>query len=244
MNLQEYHLANIVDIEELRQLFESFSNFSGFTTGLVERGTNEVLIGTGWRDICSKFHRKNQKSAVHCKSSNKKLTGNLRKLGQINLSKCENGLIDGATPVIINDIHLANLFSGQIFFEKPNVEQFYRQAELFGYDTEAYIKAVQEVPVVSEHEFKEVLHFLSKLSIASISTGLHRLKAKEKIKILSGLIPICASCKKIRDDKGYWKQIESYIREHSEAEFSHCVCPECAVKFYPDFVDADGNTKK
>jgi len=56
-----------------------------------------------------------------------------------------------------------------------------------------------------------------------------------KIKTLNGLLPICASCKKIRDDKGYWNQIESYIKEHSEAEFSHGICPDCAEKFYPDY---------
>jgi len=59
-----------------------------------------------------------------------------------------------------------------------------------------------------------------------------------KINKLSGLLPICASCKKIRDDKGYWSQIEFYIRDHSEAEFSHGICPECAKKLYPD-VDMD-----
>ncbi|MBW2466706.1 MAG: PAS domain-containing protein, partial [Deltaproteobacteria bacterium] len=52
-------------------------------------------------------------------------------------------------------------------------------------------------------------------------------EALEKVKLLRGLIPICASCKKIRDDKGYWKQIESYIRDHSEAEFTHSICPDC-----------------
>jgi hypothetical protein len=54
------------------------------------------------------------------------------------------------------------------------------------------------------------------------------------LKILSGLLPICASCKKIRDDSGYWNQIESYIHKHSNAEFSHSICPECAKKLYPD----------
>lgn len=55
-----------------------------------------------------------------------------------------------------------------------------------------------------------------------------------KIRTLSGLLPICASCKKIRDDKGYWNQIETFIRDHSEAEFSHGICPDCARKLYPD----------
>ena len=57
-------------------------------------------------------------------------------------------------------------------------------------------------------------------------------KAKDKIKILSGFIPICANCKKVRDDKGYWNQIESYIAEHSDAVFSHALCPECVEELY------------
>ena len=59
--------------------------------------------------------------------------------------------------------------------------------------------------------------------------------AASKIKILRGFLPICTTCKKIRDDKGYWNQIESYIREHSEAEFTHSMCPICAKKIYPEF---------
>jgi hypothetical protein len=58
--------------------------------------------------------------------------------------------------------------------------------------------------------------------------------AAAKIKTLSGLLPICSNCKNIRDDQGYWKQIESYIRDHSEAEFTHSMCPVCAKKLYPD----------
>jgi PAS domain S-box-containing protein len=58
--------------------------------------------------------------------------------------------------------------------------------------------------------------------------------AMRQLKKLSGLLPICSYCKKIRDDQGYWNQIESYIHEHSEAEFSHSVCRECAKKYYPD----------
>jgi hypothetical protein len=59
-------------------------------------------------------------------------------------------------------------------------------------------------------------------------------KALKDVKQLSGLLPICSHCKKIRDDKGYWNQIETYIHERSDAEFSHCICQECAEKYYPD----------
>ena len=59
-------------------------------------------------------------------------------------------------------------------------------------------------------------------------------EAMSKIKTLSGLIPICAWCKKIRDDKGYWQTVEQYIEEHSQAEFTHGMCPECQKKYMPE----------
>jgi PAS domain S-box-containing protein len=61
-------------------------------------------------------------------------------------------------------------------------------------------------------------------------------KKETEVKMLKGLLPICASCKEIRDDSGYWHQIESYIRERSEAEFSHSICPKCAEKLYPELI--------
>ena len=62
-------------------------------------------------------------------------------------------------------------------------------------------------------------------------------KALSEVRKLSGMLPICASCKKIRDDQGYWQQVESYISQHSEVQFSHGICPECARKLYPEFYD-------
>ena len=63
--------------------------------------------------------------------------------------------------------------------------------------------------------------------------------ALENIRILKGLLPICINCKKIRDDQGYWNKIERYIAEHSEAEFTHGICPECARKLYPEVFEKE-----
>jgi hypothetical protein len=79
-------------------------------------------------------------------------------------------------------------------------------------------------------EFRELVE--SHLSLLDMNEKLRN--ALSELKILRGLLPICSSCKSIRDDKGYWNQIESYIQKHSEAEFSHSICPECARKLYPD----------
>jgi hypothetical protein len=68
--------------------------------------------------------------------------------------------------------------------------------------------------------------------------------ALQKVKMLSGLLPICASCKKIRDDRGYWMQVESYISEHSDARFSHGFCPDCADKYLNDDLYAGLKPKK
>ena len=59
--------------------------------------------------------------------------------------------------------------------------------------------------------------------------------AQDRVKILSGLLPICSNCKKIRDDTGYWNKLEAYIKDHSEADFTHGICPACARKLYPEF---------
>lgn len=59
-------------------------------------------------------------------------------------------------------------------------------------------------------------------------------QALTEVKTLSGLLPICASCKKIRDDQGYWNQIETYMVKRTDVEFTHGICPECAIKYFPD----------
>lgn len=69
-------------------------------------------------------------------------------------------------------------------------------------------------------------------------------KAFSEIKQLRGIIPICASCKKIRDDRGFWHQVEAYVRDHTDADFSHGICPECAEKLYPDFYLRNKDTLK
>jgi YesN/AraC family two-component response regulator len=70
-------------------------------------------------------------------------------------------------------------------------------------------------------------------------------KSLANVKSLSGLLPICAGCKKIRDDKGYWSQVETYVQKHSEATFTHGLCPDCIKKYYPEQEQAGpGDSRK
>ena len=68
--------------------------------------------------------------------------------------------------------------------------------------------------------------------------------ALENVKTLQGLIPICANCKKIRDDDGFWQQVEGYIQKHSDIKFTHGICPDCMAKLYPNFVNSQSNEQK
>lgn len=68
--------------------------------------------------------------------------------------------------------------------------------------------------------------------------------ALERVRVLSGLVPICASCKKIRDDKGFWNKMEEYIQTHSDARFSHGICPECVARLYPEIANKESHTEK
>jgi hypothetical protein len=74
----------------------------------------------------------------------------------------------------------------------------------------------------------------------SLGTSVAELKkALSEIKTLSGMLPICASCKRIRDDKGYWNQLEEYLQKHTGADFSHGICPECSKRLYPELFPED-----
>ncbi len=94
-----------------------------------------------------------------------------------------------------------------------------------------------KVDIRRDDEFGDLANAFNRMAteLKQTTTSVEKLEnALAKVTTLKGLLPICASCKKIRDDKGYWNQIESYLHEHSDAEFSHGLCPECIKKMYGD----------
>ena len=133
---------------------------------------------------------------------------------------------------------------------KCHAKQGYKEGDLRG----GISVSIQATPVIAvrnrqiqQLSFAYLVIWI--LGLLGIYVGMSRLSREEakrektilqledalaEVKTLSGLLPICAACKKVRDDKGYWNQIESYIQARSEAEFSHGICPQCAEELYPD----------
>jgi hypothetical protein len=88
--------------------------------------------------------------------------------------------------------------------------------------------------LITQNELQKNL-LLNQTLEEQVETRTAELQASiNQIKVLGGLLPICSSCKKIRDDQGYWQQLEQYLHQHSEAEFSHSICPECTIQLYPE----------
>jgi len=98
-------------------------------------------------------------------------------------------------------------------------------------DLPSLLLGAEQTPINwRESLFESVIILFVALIIIQITSKLF-----QKMKYLEGMLHVCASCKKIRDEKGSWHQMETYVRERSEAEFSHDICPECAEQLYPEF---------
>ena len=226
----KYSIKDLIDIESLHKTLEKFSLATGFTTGFFEYPSQEILIATGWRNICTKFHRAFPGSAKNCKNSNIYLTKQLKELLELKIKTCKNGLVNGATPIVIKGKNIAYLATGQILFEKPDIKRFKKQAEMYGYDLEAYLEALSEVPVVSKDQFKNALSFLSELAVMIAEIGLNNLKLKERTRELEEEITQRKLMEKTLQES------EEHFRKLAEGSFE-------AIVFHEKGVILDANSQ-
>ena len=176
----QYAIEDLVDLNQLRQLFEQFTRATGFTIGFLDHPGLNILIGTGWRDICTKYHRMCTLAAANCEKSNHHLLDQLDEPGKLAIEACDNGLVDCATPIIIQGKHIASLATGQLLLQEPDLDRFKRQARLFGFDEAEYLKALAEIPVVDEEKLKAVTAFLGEMALVISQIGYTRSLVQEE----------------------------------------------------------------
>lgn len=148
-----------VDFERANALLEDFNKATGFVTAIVDLDGN-ILSKSGWRNICTDFHRVNAGTACNCTISDTELASKLEEGKKYHFYKCINGMIDVSVPIVIRNEHIANLFSGQFFFEEPDVSFFKKQAQKYGFDEKLYLEALSKVPVVSPENVELVMGLL------------------------------------------------------------------------------------
>ena len=178
----KYGITDLVNLERLRDIFEKFTRATGFTIGFLDHPGMNILAATGWRDICTKFHRGCQASADICTKSNRHLLDALNEPGQMIIEPCENGLVDCAIPIIIKGKHIASLATGQLLLEPPDIERFRRQSKMYGYNEQEYLAALSQIPVVSKETLLNITLFLGDIASTISEMGYTNLLIKEKSK--------------------------------------------------------------
>jgi PAS domain S-box-containing protein len=164
IEIGEQDLANIIDVPTLQTTMNHLYDVTNMAFALIDL-KGKVLVGTGWQDICTKFHRVNPQTCKNCIESDVELTSGLEK-GEIRLYKCKNNMWDVATPLYIGDKHVGNVFFGQFLFDDEKVDRdfFVSQAEKFSFDKEAYLAAFDRIPKFSREKIERLMVFYARLS--------------------------------------------------------------------------------
>ena len=179
MPTDSFQIQDIIELKKLELLLEDFSAATGFPTGLVDP-TNNLLISTGWRDICTIFHHAHPEAKKQCMAFNVPKSNQANHDQEIHIRHCPNGLIEGFSPIIIDDQHLATLFSGQALFGPADKEIFRKKAERYGFDSDHYLAALDEVPLTNEEKFLSILGFLAKTIHRFAKTGLENYQSQQE----------------------------------------------------------------
>lgn len=175
MNLK---IQDLIDIEQFQRLQDRLNEIYSFPSAIIDNEGN-VLTATAWQDICTKFHRQNRESEKQCIQSDLYIAGHLHEANPAVSYRCLHGLIDNATPIIIEGVHYGNFFTGQFFLEPPDLSFFRAQAKRYGFDEEAYIEAVKKVPIWTKEQLDSYLFFIRGLIEVIAGIGLKNLKEIE-----------------------------------------------------------------
>ena len=170
--------ASLLDFGQLNQILENFCNAIGIAAAIIDLEGN-VLAAARWQRICTDFHRVNPNTCARCIKSDTDLASNLQKGKRFSIYRCKNGMTDAASPIEIEGVHVANVFVGQFLLGPPDRAFFEKQAREFGFESDEYLKALDEVPIISEKRLPHILGFLAGFAQLVASLSLSRLRAEK-----------------------------------------------------------------
>jgi|GEM_PF-179704 len=164
-------LADIIDHDALQSMMDDFFKFTKLPMSIIDL-EGRVLVGIGWQDICTNFHRVHPETCRQCIESDTKLSSGLAE-GEFKLYKCKNNMWDLATPIMVGGRHVGNIFMGQFFFDDETVdyELFRAQARKYGFDEKEYMAALERVPRWPRATVDAAMTFFTKFAgmISSLS---------------------------------------------------------------------------
>jgi len=168
-------LSRIIDVPAVQALMDDFHELTGLPMSLVDL-EDRVLVGVGWQDVCTKFHRVHPETAANCRDSDLVLTRGVP-YGEFRAYRCRNGMWDIVTPVFVSDVHVGNVFAGQFFYddEEPDMAFFEKQAERYGFDRDEYMQAVRDVPKLSRDTVDTLMRFYMGLAEQIAQVGYYNI---------------------------------------------------------------------
>ena len=169
-----YSFRELIDLPAFTRMLESFFRATGIPNGVVDANGELVSLAAGV-NACTAFHRATPGSEENCRKSNLAIMHDLRE-GAVAGGPCLNGLMDYATPVVIEGRQLATLFLGQVLHERPDMELFRAQAKKFGYDEAAYLKSIAAIPVVDKERLQTLMDVMVEMAQMLAASGLARLR--------------------------------------------------------------------
>ncbi|MDD3024900.1 MAG: PocR ligand-binding domain-containing protein, partial [Syntrophomonadaceae bacterium] len=174
-------ITDIIDAQSIQFMMDCFYKIAHIPMSLDDLKGN-VLVGVGWQEICTQFHRVHPEACKNCVESDTKLSVGVSP-GEFKLYKCKNNMWDIATPIIVGGQHLANIFSGQFFFEDEplDYELFRSQARKYGFNEEEYIAALEKVPRLSREAVNTGMAFFITFANVISQLGYSNLKLAQSL---------------------------------------------------------------
>ncbi len=169
---------DLLETEGVNQILHDFNAMVGTSLAIIDEDAN-VLASSNWQKLCTDFHRVNPDTCQRCIESDTELANNLEQGKKFTIYGCKNGLVDCASPIIIEGEHVANLFIGQFLIKKPDQSFFEKQATDFGFPLNEYMKALGDVPVVEETRIPAIMDFLVHFANLVAAMGLEKLRSVE-----------------------------------------------------------------
>ena len=163
-DVSNLELRDILDVESIQPLLNDLSLITGIPLAIIDLQGN-VVVTTPWHDICAKFHRVHPDSCQNCIESDCQLSAGVP-AGEFKIYKCKNNMWDVATPIMLGDRCMGNLFTGQFLFDDEPVDigRFIAQARRYGFNEQEYISALHRVPRVSRERVESAMGAYSKLA--------------------------------------------------------------------------------
>ena len=175
-DLGELELADLIDTATFQNQMENFYALTRIPMSIIDL-KGKVLVGAGWQDICTKFHRTHPVTLQNCLDSDINLSSGLSQ-GEKRLYKCQNGMWDMATPISVDRRHVGNIFTGQFFFDDETIDyEFFRaQARKYGFDETQYLAALDRVPRLSRAAVERGMSFFIQLADTLSRIGFSNVK--------------------------------------------------------------------